>query len=61
MRSPPVGDVLGCITYLAPVVAVVAGVLLLSEPVTTRTIVGTLLVLAGAALAARRPPAADPV
>ncbi|MBM4792806.1 EamA family transporter [Streptomyces sioyaensis] len=46
------------ITYVAPVVAVTAGVLLLSEPVTARTVVGTVLVLAGAALAARRPSAA---
>ncbi|MFD8378433.1 DMT family transporter [Streptomyces sp. NPDC059679] len=45
------------ITYVAPVVAVSAGVLLLSEPVTARTVTGTLLVLAGAALAARRPAA----
>ncbi|MFD8093393.1 DMT family transporter [Streptomyces malaysiensis] len=42
------------ITYVAPVVAVASGVLLLSEPVTTRTITGTVLILAGAALAARR-------
>ncbi|WP_030457217.1 DMT family transporter [Herbidospora cretacea] len=45
------------ITYVAPVVAVAAGVLLLSEPVTARTIIGTVLILAGAALAARRPAA----
>lgn len=45
------------ITYVAPVVAVSAGVLLLSEPVTARTVTGTLLVLTGAALAARRPAA----
>ncbi|MFI1854270.1 DMT family transporter [Streptomyces sp. NPDC020480] len=45
------------ITYVAPVVAVSAGVLVLSEPVTARTVVGTLLVLAGAGLAARRPSA----
>jgi drug/metabolite transporter (DMT)-like permease len=41
--------------YVAPVVAVAAGVLLLSEPVTTRTIGGTVMILAGAVLAARRP------
>ncbi|WP_061298323.1 DMT family transporter [Herbidospora cretacea] len=43
------------ITYVAPVVAVASGVLLLSEPVTARTITGTLLILAGAVLATRRP------
>jgi drug/metabolite transporter (DMT)-like permease len=43
------------ITYVAPVVAVSAGVLLLSEPVTARTVAGASLVLAGAALAVRRP------
>ncbi|MFI6737608.1 hypothetical protein ACIBI9_32185 [Nonomuraea sp. NPDC050451] len=35
--------------------AVSAGVLLLAEPVTARTLAGTSLVLAGAALALRRP------
>ncbi|MDH6455313.1 MULTISPECIES: EamA family transporter [unclassified Streptomyces] len=43
------------ITYVAPIVAVASGVLLLSEPVTSRTIAGIVLILAGAALAARRP------
>ncbi|MCF3177949.1 DMT family transporter [Streptomyces sioyaensis] len=43
------------ITYVAPVVAVASGVLLRSEPVTARTIAGTVLILAGAAQAARRP------
>jgi len=43
------------IAYVAPVVAVAVGVLLHSESVTARTITGTVLILAGAALAARRP------
>ncbi|MCM1965895.1 DMT family transporter [Streptomyces sp. G1] len=43
------------ITYLAPVVAVVAGVAVLDEPVTSHAVAGTLLILAGAAVAARRP------
>ncbi|MGD3112581.1 DMT family transporter [Streptomyces sp. YGL11-2] len=46
------------ITYVAPLVAVASGLLLLCEPVTARTIAGTVLILAGAALAARRPAAA---
>ncbi|MER6186078.1 DMT family transporter [Streptomyces sp. NPDC001652] len=43
------------ITYLAPVVAVVAGVAVLDEPLTSHAVAGTLLILAGAAVAARRP------
>lgn len=43
------------ITYLAPVMAVAAGVAVLAEPITAHTIAGTLLILAGAAAAARRP------
>ncbi|WP_439663541.1 DMT family transporter [Lentzea sp. HUAS TT2] len=43
------------ITYLAPVVAVAAGVAVLAEPITSHTIAGTLLILTGAAVAARRP------
>ncbi|MEU3183821.1 DMT family transporter [Streptomyces sp. NPDC006923] len=45
------------ITYVAPVVAVTAGVVVLSEPVTVRVIAGTVLVLTGAAAAARKPAA----
>ncbi|WP_344025607.1 DMT family transporter [Pseudonocardia kongjuensis] len=52
------------ITYVAPVVAVVAGAVVLSEPVGPRTVGGTVLILAGAWLATRVPHAArtgDPV
>jgi len=48
------------ITYLAPVVAVVAGVAVLAEPVTSHMAAGTLLILAGAAVAARRPTKTEP-
>ncbi|MBC3189647.1 DMT family transporter [Pseudonocardia sp. C8] len=41
------------ITYVAPVVAVVCGALLLAEPVGPRTVGGTVLILAGAWLATR--------
>jgi drug/metabolite transporter (DMT)-like permease len=41
------------ITYVAPVVAVVCGALLLAEPVGVRTVVGTALILVGAWLATR--------
>jgi drug/metabolite transporter (DMT)-like permease len=45
------------ITYIAPIVAIGAGSLVRAEPVTVRTVLGTALVLLGAALAARRPTA----
>ncbi len=52
------------ITYLNPAVAVLAGAVLLNEPVTAWTVLGFVLVLAGAYLITRRPevvaPAADP-
>jgi drug/metabolite transporter (DMT)-like permease len=41
------------ITYVAPVVAVVCGAVLLAEPVGVRTVVGTGLILVGAWLATR--------
>lgn len=44
------------ITYLNPAVAVVAGALVLAEPITLLTVVGFVLVLAGSALASRRRP-----
>ena len=43
------------VTYLAPVFAVGYGTVLLSEPLTTAGLVGLVLVIAGAWLAARRP------
>ena len=42
------------ITYLNPAVAVLAGALLLSEPITEWTVLGFVLVLAGAFLITRR-------
>jgi drug/metabolite transporter (DMT)-like permease len=46
------------VTYLAPAVAVVGGVVLLDEPLTAAIVAGLLLVLAGAWLSSgRRPPA----
>jgi drug/metabolite transporter (DMT)-like permease len=49
------------ITYLNPAVAVLAGVVLLSEPVTGWTVLGFVLVLAGAFLITSRPSVpADP-
>ncbi|MEV1292656.1 DMT family transporter [Pseudonocardia sp. NPDC049635] len=47
------------ITYVAPVVAVVAGAVVLAEPVGPRTVGGTILVLVGAWLATRVPAAAE--
>ncbi|MFI7131416.1 DMT family transporter [Nonomuraea sp. NPDC050153] len=49
------------ITYVAPLVAVAAGVLVQGEPVTFRMVAGTVLVLLGASLAVRTPapPAPD--
>jgi drug/metabolite transporter (DMT)-like permease len=47
------------VTYLAPAVAVLGGVVLLDEPLTAAIVAGLLLVLAGAWLSSgRRPPAA---
>jgi drug/metabolite transporter (DMT)-like permease len=47
------------VTYLAPAVAVLGGVVLLDEPLTPAIVAGLLLVLAGAWLSSgRRPPAA---
>jgi drug/metabolite transporter (DMT)-like permease len=46
------------VTYLLPVVAIVLGVLVLSESITTTTLAGIALVLAGVALTRRRNPAA---
>jgi drug/metabolite transporter (DMT)-like permease len=46
------------ITYVAPVVAVACGAVLLSEPIGTRTVAGTALILAGAWFATRPPPVA---
>ena len=43
------------ITYVAPVVAVTTGALVLSEPVGTRTLAGTALIIIGAWLATRVP------
>lgn len=46
------------ITYIAPAIAVLAGVLLRSEPITAASVAGLLLILAGAYLATGgRPPA----
>ncbi|MET0134944.1 MAG: EamA family transporter [Kibdelosporangium sp.] len=42
------------ITYVNPVVAIAAGVLLLSEPLTTTTLVAFVLILAGCVLATTR-------
>jgi drug/metabolite transporter (DMT)-like permease len=49
------------VTYLSPVFAVGYGVVLLGERLTAGIVVGLLLVLAGAALAARRPRRRPPV
>ena len=46
------------ITYVNPAVAVVAGALILNEPVTVWTVVGFTLVVAGSYLVNRRPKAA---
>jgi drug/metabolite transporter (DMT)-like permease len=43
------------VAYMIPVVAVVTGVLFMHEPVTARMIAGGLLVVAGVAMAVRRP------
>ena len=45
------------ITYVAPVVAVLCGVVVLAEPVGTRTVAGAGLILVGAWLATRPAPA----
>ena len=42
------------VIYLLPVVAIVLGVLVLSEPVTVATLAGITLVLAGVALTRRQ-------
>ena len=47
------------VTYLNPAVAVVAGALVLDEPVTWLTAAGFVLVLAGSALASRRGPVTE--
>ncbi len=48
------------ITYVNPAVAIIAGVLILSEPVTVWTLVGFVLVVMGSVLVNRRPkPTAD--
>lgn len=47
------------ITYVNPAVAIVAGAVVLHEPVTPATEVGFVLVLLGSALVTRRPPVAD--
>jgi drug/metabolite transporter (DMT)-like permease len=44
------------VTYLLPVVAIVLGVVVLSEQVTAAAIAGTALVLTGVALTRRAPP-----
>ena len=48
------------ITYINPAVAIIAGVLLLDEPLTAGILVGFPLVLAGAALATRRRSGPEP-
>jgi drug/metabolite transporter (DMT)-like permease len=49
------------ITYVNPAVAVAAGALILSEPVTTATMVGFALIIVGSVLATRRSrPSAEP-
>ncbi len=48
------------VTYVNPAVAVLAGVLFLSERVTAGTLVGFTLILAGSVLATRRPAPALP-
>jgi drug/metabolite transporter (DMT)-like permease len=47
------------VAYLLPVVSVLLGASLLGEPVTVHVVLGMLLVLAGVALAQRRPAAAS--
>jgi uncharacterized membrane protein len=42
------------ITYVAPIVAVAAGAILLGEPIGVRTVFGIILIFVGAALATRR-------
>ena len=49
------------VTYLAPAVAVVGGVLVLGEPLTAGIVAGLLLVLAGAWLASGRGPTSRPL
>jgi drug/metabolite transporter (DMT)-like permease len=43
------------ITYVNPAVALAAGVIVLSEPLTARHLIGLSLILAGSVLATRRP------
>jgi drug/metabolite transporter (DMT)-like permease len=43
------------ITYVNPAVALLLGVVLLSEPLTPGAVLGFVLILAGSALTARRP------
>ena len=45
---------LSLMTYIIPVVAVVGGTIFLDEHFTTRTLAGSVLVLIGVALAAKR-------
>ena len=47
------------ITYINPVVAIILGIVLLSEPLTTGLMVGFPLVLVGSVLATRKSPAAS--
>ena len=49
------------ITYLNPAVAVVAGAVVLGEPVTPVTLLGFVLVVTGSYLVNRRPTSAEPV
>jgi drug/metabolite transporter (DMT)-like permease len=49
-------------TYVNPAVALAAGVLVLSEPLTAWNLLGLVLILGGSALATRHPPeTAEPV
>src|SRR5439155_21949196 len=48
------------VTYLVPSVALAYGVLLLGEPFRAAAVVGLALILAGVAVAGRRPPTAAP-
>ena len=49
------------ITYVNPAVAVAAGAIVLSEPITVATMVGFALIIAGSVLATRRSPAPEPL
>lgn len=48
------------VTYVNPAVAIIAGALFLDERITTWTLVGFVLVLAGSVLLTRRPAPVDP-